>query len=204
MGDIENYNYLHLIIYLTNYKITISLSCNFYASTCIKFSVERSLDTFQGHWKARTSLTTLVHLFKFRLRSVENQLLKNDPRSVHRVHTPVTFSLATNQQLNRLTHFFVSQCSASITVFCTSCYEGVFHLSRSWNRTNRYRFPPAPGFVSSPKNIQFRANFVYVVFYCQYLKNQESSRCRWNYLLSNYISFRSSLRSNLRRDEFYR
>lgn len=56
-GDIENYNYLHLIIYLTNYKITISLSCNFCASTCIKFSVERSLDTFQGHWKARTCIS---------------------------------------------------------------------------------------------------------------------------------------------------
>lgn len=54
---------------------------------------------------------------------------------------PVTFSLATNRQLNRSTHFFVSQCSASITVFCTSCYEGVFHLSRSWNRTSGYRFP---------------------------------------------------------------
>lgn len=173
-GDIENYNYLHLIIYLTNYKITISLSCNFYAST--------SGWKILGH-VSRTLESEDVHLFKFRLRSVENQL-KNDPRSVHRVHTPVTFSLATNRQLNRLTHFFVSQCSASITVFCISCYEGVFHLSRSWNRTNRYRFPPAPGFVSSPKNIQFRANFVSVVFYCQYLKNQESSRCRWNYLLS--------------------
>lgn len=116
-----------------------------------------------GH-VSRTLESEDVHLFKFRLRSVENQLLKNDPRSVHRVHTPVTFSLATNRQLNRLTHFFVSQCSASITVFCISCYEDVFHLSRSWNRTNRYRFPPAPGFVSSPKNIQFRANFVSVVF----------------------------------------
>lgn len=166
---------------LQNYHFIVVISAHQRASN------SRLKDPWTKILVSRTLESEDVHLFKFRLRSVENQLLKNDPRSVHRVHTPVTFSLATNRQLNRLTHFFVSQCSASITVFCISYYEGVFHLSRSWNRTNRYRFPPAPGFVSSPKNIQFRANFVSVVFYCQYLKNQESSRCRWNYLLSNYI-----------------